>query len=212
MSTLSNMPAPQLDIVPERRTAGRRENDIRNESLVRLFNQMPGGILCCDRDWYITFANPEAVKLLRITPEEMRTRNHWEIFPEKIGTDIERTYRGVMATGEAAHMEYFCAPRDIWLDTHVLPTPEGVTIYFRDITDRKGAELLRDSASRQLLQVLEATTDAVVSISRDGSITFLNRRARELLAVKGDLMAKTSGRSSRLQSGTASIPTSTTAP
>jgi PAS domain S-box-containing protein len=190
MSTLSNMPAPQLDIVPERRSAGRRENDIRNESLVRIFNQLPGGILCCDRNWFITFANSEAVRLLRLTPEEMSTKNHWEIFPEKIGTDIERTYLGVMETGEAAHMEHFCAPRDIWLDTHVLPAPEGVTIYFRDITDRKGAELLRDSASRQLLQVLEATTDAVISISRDGSITFLNRRARELLAVKGDLVGK----------------------
>jgi PAS domain S-box-containing protein len=190
MSTLSNMHAPQIDIFPERRSAGRRESDARNESLVRLFNQIPGGILCCDRDWYITFANPEAVKLLRLTPEEMRAKNHWEIFPEKIGTDIERTYRSAMETGEAAHMEHFCAPRDIWLDTHVIPTDEGVTIYFRDITDRKGAELLRDSASRQLLQVLEATTDAVVSISREGNVTFLNRRARELLTAKGDLVGK----------------------
>ena len=190
MSTLSKMHDPQIDIFPERRSTGRRESDARNESLVRLFNQIPGGILCCNRDWYITFANPEAVKLLRLTPEEMSAKNHWEIFPEKIGTDIERTYLDVMETGDPAHMEHFCSPRDIWLDTHVLPTPEGVTIYFRDITDRKGAELLRDSASRQLLQVLEATTDAVVSISRDGNITFVNRRARELLAVKGDLLGK----------------------
>jgi PAS domain S-box-containing protein len=40
------------------------------------------------------------------------------------------------------------------------------------------------------LQVLEATTDAVLSVNRDGRLTFLNRRARELLAVKGDLLGK----------------------
>jgi PAS domain-containing protein len=67
---------------------------------------------------------------------------------------------------------------------------EGIAVYFRDVTDHKGAQLLRDSASRQLLQVLEATTDAVVSVNRDGNFTFLNRRARELLAIKGDLVGK----------------------
>ena len=190
MSTLTNSHAAQFDITPERKGIGRRQSDIRNESLVRLLNQMPDGVLCCDRDWRITYANPEAVRLLGLTPELMNTKSHWEIFPEKIGTEIERIYRGVMATDEAAHFEYFCAPRDIWLDTHVLPTVEGVTIYFRDVTDHKGAQLLRDSASRQLLQVLEATTDAVVSVNRDGNFTFLNRRARELLAVKGDLVGK----------------------
>jgi PAS domain S-box-containing protein len=191
MSTMTNSHAAQFDITPERKGFGRRQSDTRNESLVRLLNQMPDGVLCCDRDWRITFANPEAIRLLRLTSEEMSTKNHWEIFPEKIGTEIERIYRGVMDSGEPSHFEFFCAPRDIWLDTHVLPTNEGVTIYFRDITDHKGAQLLRDSASRQLLQVLEATTDAVVSISREGNFTFLNRRARELLAVKGDLVGKT---------------------
>ncbi len=150
MSSLSNMQAPQLDIFPERRNSVGAKTTRATRALSASSTRYPDGILCCDRNWHITFANPEAMKLLRLTPEEMRAKNHWEIFPEKIGTDIEQAYRGVMATGEADHMEYFCAPRDIWLDTHVLPTPEGVTIYFRDITDRKGAELLRDSASRQL--------------------------------------------------------------
>jgi PAS domain S-box-containing protein len=190
MSTLTNSHAGQLEISPERKGIGRRQSDIRNESLVRLLNQMPDGVLCCDRDWRITYANPEAIRVLQLTLEDMSAKNHWEIFPETIGTQIERIYHEVMATGETAHFEYFCAFRDIWLDTHVLPTMEGVTVYFRDVTDRKGAELLRDSASRQLLQVLEATTDAVVSVSREGNFTFLNRRARELLAVKGDLVGK----------------------
>ncbi|WP_051978569.1 PAS domain-containing protein [Edaphobacter aggregans] len=190
MSTVSNPLAPQLDISPGRRGFGRRQSDALNESLSRLLNQMPDGVLCCDRDWRITFANPAAVGLLHLTPEQMSTMNHWEIFPEKIGTEMDRIYRRVMETGECAHFESFCDLRDVWLDSHVIPTAEGITIYFRDITDRKGAELLRDSASRQLLQVLEATSDAVVSINREGKFTFLNRRARELLAIKGDLVGK----------------------
>jgi PAS domain S-box-containing protein len=174
----------------KRQNHGRRNADDRNEQLGRLLTMIPSGVICCDPDWRVTFANSEAIKLLRLTPEELDSRTHWEIFPEKIGTEIEQVYRRVMHTGQPESIEYFCASRDVWLDTHVLPFSDGIAIVFRDITDRKGAELLRDAASRQLVQVLEATTDAVVSIDRQGIFTYLNRRARELLSIKGDLTGK----------------------
>ena len=44
--------------------------------------------------------------------------------------------------------------------------------------------------------MLEITTDAVVSVNHSGNFTFINRRANELLTLKGDLSAKTSGMSS----------------
>src|SRR5215468_3775303 len=134
---MSNTQAPQLDIATERRSFGRRQGDTRNEQLARVIAEIPDGILCCNHDWYITFANAEAVRLLHLTPEEMASKTHWEIFPEKIGSDVERIYRDAMRTGESSHFEYFCAPRDVWLDTHVIPTQEGVTIYFRNVTDHK---------------------------------------------------------------------------
>src|SRR5260370_1087578 len=95
-----------------------------------------------------------------------------------------------MDNGVSSHFEFYYAPYDNWVDLHVFPTDEGIACYYRDITDLKGAEYLRDAATRQLQQVLEATTDAVVSVNRDNRFTFLNRRANELLALKRDLLGK----------------------
>ncbi|HMF53613.1 MAG TPA: PAS domain-containing protein, partial [Edaphobacter sp.] len=50
--------------------------------------------------------------------------------------------------------------------------------------------LLRESASQRLLQVLEATTDCVVSINREHRFTFLNRKARDLLTLNGALAGR----------------------
>jgi PAS domain S-box-containing protein len=188
MLSMSNPQAPQLDISSERRGHGRRQDDIRNEQLARLLTRLPEAVFCMDHDWRITYANHEACRIIQIGPEHINGPTHWESFPETVGSVIEDAYRTVMQTGVASHFEYYCQRCDVWLDVSVLPTEEGIAVSFRDITDRKGAELLRDSASRQLVQVLEATTDAVVSIDRDGNFTFLNRKARELLAVKGDLI------------------------
>ena len=173
-----------------RTSTGRRSEDAQRDYLARLVSQMPEAVVCFDRQWRITFANDEAYRISRITPDDLNGRSHWDIFPEMVGTQLEQTYRAVMQSGEPAHIEYFCKPFDLWLDIHAFPMADGIAVYFRDITDRKGAELLRDAASNQLIQVLQATTDAVASVDRSGNFTFLNRRARELLAVKGDLIGK----------------------
>ncbi len=187
---MSNMRAILSGVPPDRRSLPRRQEDARNEQHSRLLLQIPDGILCIGRDWRITFANPEAIRIFQIDPRHLETLSIWETRPAMVDTELESQYRSVMETGLPWHLEHFSARCDLWLDLHVLPMTEGIAVIVRDITDRKGAELLRDSASRQLLQVLEATNDGVVSVNRDGDLTFLNRRARQLLAVKGDLLGK----------------------
>ncbi len=85
---------------------------------------------------------------------------------------------------------YYPEPLDIWFKVSARPYEDGIIIFSSDITDRKGAEFLRDASVRQLGQVLEITTDAVVSLNHDWNFTFINRRAKELLNPKGELLGK----------------------
>jgi PAS domain S-box-containing protein len=181
----------QADPSANRSGPARREDDLRNERLARLLGQVTEGIICVDRNWKVTFANDEACYRSRITTADIGgERTYWDIYPHLIGTDLEQFYRNVMRTGEKAHVEYYSERIDAWLDVSVYPTDEGIALYYHDITDRKGAEFLRDASVRQLRQVLETTTDAVASIDRDWNISFLNRRAKELLSRKGELLGK----------------------
>ena len=169
---------------------GRREEEMRNERLARLISQVTEGIICVDRNWVVTFANDEARQRGRITEEDIGVKTLWEVFPHRVGTEFERIYRGVMRTGQKAHVEYYSERIDSWIDLSICPTDEGIALYYQDITDRKGAEFLRDTSIRQLRQVLETTTDAVATIDRDWKISFLNRRAKELLSPKGEVLGK----------------------
>jgi PAS domain S-box-containing protein len=186
---MSTSPA-STGAAPKRQGLGRRESDNRYTQLARLLSQVQEGILCLDRDWVITFANDEAFRRSRVTPADINKRTYWEVYPYVIGTALEAAYRSVMETGEATQIEYFCEPIDTWVYVHVCPTHEGLALYYQDITDRKRAEAVRDASVRQLHQVLEATTDAVISLNRNWEFTFLNRRAAELLNLRGDLLGK----------------------
>ncbi len=173
-----------------RRARFRREADAEHDHLARLLARIPEAILCFDRNWVVTYANAEAARISRVEPADIHNKTHWELFPETLGTDLERAYRGVMESRLPQQIEYFYEPFDVWVDIHILPTDEGVALYYRDITSRKRAELLRDASARQLHEVLETTFDAVVSFNRDWNYTYLNRRAKDLLSVKGDLLGK----------------------
>lgn len=186
---MSNMPIPD-NVSEEKRSHIRRQSDAQNAQYAELLFQLPDGIIYINRDWQITFANQEAIKVGAIEPHQVNAGTIWEVFPQLLDTELETQYRAVMRTGVPAHLEHFSVRRDRWLDLHILPSAEGIALVLRDITDRKGAELLRDVASRHLLQVLEATSDAVITVNRQGRVTFLNRRAHELLAPVGDLLGK----------------------
>ncbi|HEU4635729.1 MAG TPA: PAS domain-containing protein [Edaphobacter sp.] len=186
---MTNPPTPAESAL-ERRTLNRRQIDLENEQFAQLLLRIPDGVACINRDWQITFVNQEAARVGGIEPQHVGSGTIWEMFPQILGTPLAERYRQVMETGVGCQLEHFSARRDLWLDITILPTQDGIAVVFRDVTDRKGAELLRDSAARQLLRVLEATSDAVITLNRSGQFTFLNRRAQELLSPKHDLLGK----------------------
>jgi PAS domain S-box-containing protein len=178
---MSDSIVAKAPVILNRRAQFRRESDAENDTLARLVAMLPEAILCFDRNWVITYANAEAIRISRIEPTDIHTKTHWQLFPETIGTAVERTYRTVMQMREPRHIEHFYAPFDIWIDVHILPTEEGVALYYRDVTDRKRAESLRDSAVEQLQQIFDASPDSIVCINRNWVCTFANRAALDIL-------------------------------
>jgi PAS domain S-box-containing protein len=58
----------------------------------------------------------------------------------------------------------------------------GIVVVFRDITERRAAERERERITQQLVQVMGATTDAIVSVNRDWVMTYLNPAAEQIYA------------------------------
>jgi PAS domain S-box-containing protein len=158
--------------------------------LAALVERLSEAVLCCDRNWCITYANAAARSISRITDADLNHKSHWELFPETLGTEVERTYRRVLESQTPGQLEHYYAPFDIWVSVRVLPTDEGVALYYQDITANKRAEKHRANISSQLEQVFEITTDGIVVLDREWNLTYLNRRGRELLAPMTDLVGK----------------------
>jgi diguanylate cyclase (GGDEF)-like protein/PAS domain S-box-containing protein len=121
-----------------------------------IFDNMTEGFAVINHDWTIQQINAAGLRIAQRTATEVLGHNHWEVWPEGLGTDVERLYRRVMKTRIADRMEYlltFSNGISTWFETTAYPSLDGgLAVFFRDINERKRNEkLIRDAGQHDSL-------------------------------------------------------------
>jgi PAS domain S-box-containing protein len=151
-------------------TTGDRAGQVR---VTRVLEAMPAGFYSLDRDWRFTYVNIEAERLLGRTREELLGEVLWEAFPAAVNSVFEDSYRTAVRTGEPIAFDaYYPAPLDGWYELRAWPSPDGLSVYFLEVTQRRrsqdraerGAERLALLA--QVSAELSGTLDAEVAAAR----------------------------------------------
>ena len=93
-----------------------------------------------DRDWHYMYLNESAVSAFGCTREQILGRSVWEMYPDLVGTELERQLRRAMDNRIPVVFEYHDETRDTWWDSRFYPAPEGLTVFASDITQRKRSE------------------------------------------------------------------------
>ena len=90
--------------------------------------------------WEFTYLNPVAETLLGYHRSELLGKNFWDKFPELIGTDTELNYRQVMSDQVPVEFEAVDSSGKVWFEMHAYPSGGGISVFFRDVTERKRSE------------------------------------------------------------------------
>ena len=131
------------------------------------------GLMGLDRDWTIRYANAEAGRLVGRPRSELIGRDHWDLFPEALGTITEANYRRVVAERVGVEFEYHHATWDRWFAIKADPAAGGgITAMFRDITGKKRAEaeLRRSEATLRAFYDSSPVHMGLVEPTDDGDV------------------------------------------
>jgi len=164
-----------------RRSAQRaREAENARQQVSSILNSITDAFCAVDRTWRFTYLNAEAIRLFRevfrLVPGELLGKNPWEVFPEAKGSPFEPELRHAMTDKVTVTFDAFYPASQRWLDVRAYPSPDGLSIFFRDITERRQLE----EALRQQAQVIDQIHDAVVSTDINGYVTSWNKGAERL--------------------------------
>jgi len=111
-----------------------------NERMENMLESLTDGFCAVDRDWRITYINGRALEMaapLNKSRGGLLGRNLWDEFEDLHGTSVAADCRRAMEQRQTVTREFYYKRLQCWLDMRIYPSPDGLTLYFQDITQRK---------------------------------------------------------------------------
>ena len=107
----------------------------QQQLLASLVDRLSDAVLVLDDAWRISYANKHAQQISHISPESINRDTLWELYPEIVGTDLERTYREAVALQQERRVEaFYYEPFKTWYELLIRPLGDGVLVEYRDVT------------------------------------------------------------------------------
>lgn len=95
------------------------------------------GVCTIDREFRFTYLNRIAETLMGLAADEVLGKVVWEVIPQIKDTPAEAALLRVLETGEPDRIPNFATRLGHWYDIGINPSPDGLTVYIRDITEMK---------------------------------------------------------------------------
>ncbi len=148
--------------------------------LKSILERITDAFVALDKNWCYTYMNKKAGEIFNRQPEQMIGKHIWTEFPEGIGQPFYKAYHKAMAEQQYIYLEEYYTPYDKWFENHIYPSPEGLSIYFRDITHTKKQFLNIQESEERFRQLFENSMDAILLTAPDGSIYSANPAATRM--------------------------------
>jgi PAS domain S-box-containing protein len=121
----------------------------KTAELSEIFERITDGFIALDNQWRYTYVNAQVANLLGHTPAYFIGKNIWTDFQ---GSDNQtyffEPYNTAFQQQHYRFFELYYPPLQIWLETHIYPSPSGLSVYFRNITEKKKADEEAEKARR----------------------------------------------------------------
>lgn len=138
--------------------------------LRRVYERITDGFFGVNTDWEYTYVNEEGARLVDRDREELLGTVVWEAFPDLAGSPFEEALRTAMDAQTTTSVEDYYPPHDRWYAVRVYPAEDGISIYFRDVSDQKQREHLLERYET----LVETVGDPMYILDADGRIEMAN--------------------------------------
>ncbi|HMH34966.1 MAG TPA: PAS domain S-box protein, partial [Puia sp.] len=167
--------ALSIDVTDRKKTAQALEAAYSEKNTI--LESIGDAFFAVDKNWTVNYWNNHAEKVLMVARNEIVGKNLWDVFSGSIGSESYKRYHEALETNEIIHFEDYYETLNTWYEISAYPSRNGLSVYFKDITERKLIEH-RLRAERNLLRTL------IDNLPH--SVYFKDKYARKLISNKVD--------------------------
>jgi PAS domain S-box-containing protein len=133
--------------------AARETAEALSKRLRNTLDDISDGFMLLYYDWTCVFLNVNAERLLKVSMRDLRGKNVLQLVPGLAGNKFHKQYERAFNTGQTVRFQEFSTFSNKWLSVEATPTPEGLAVYFRDVTEQRARSeelrLLQAAVSHQ---------------------------------------------------------------
>ncbi|GAA0296186.1 PAS domain S-box protein [Halarchaeum salinum] len=144
------------------------------------FERVSDAFFALDEEWRVTYVNERAAALLGRSIDGLRGATVWAEFED--ADAFRRQYEHAMATQERVTFTAHYAPLDAHFEVSAYPSETGLSVYFRDVSERVDRERRLECHEA----IVETVWDGVYALDGDGQFTLVNEAYCDLLGVERD--------------------------
>lgn len=155
-------------------------------------NQISDGFVSLDSDWCYTYVNDKAGEFLGRSPESLIGKHIWTEFPDDFGLPFCKAHYKAVETQQTQYFINYYQPFDKWFENRIYPSPDGLSIYFTDFTERKKAEIALKESEKYLDNIIDNIGDPVFVKDSESRLLLVNDAFCKIFnSSKEDVIGKT---------------------
>ncbi|HKB52412.1 MAG TPA: PAS domain S-box protein [Ramlibacter sp.] len=157
-----------------------------SQRLATTLESITDAFFTLDPQMRFSYVNTEAQRLLQRARGELLGRLIWDEFPAALGTAFETNYRRALAEHCTVAFEAQYAPLGTWFNVKAYPSPEGLAVYFQDVTQRRRSQDALRESERELRALAESMPQIVWMADVDGATNYCNQRWLEFTGLTSE--------------------------
>ncbi len=131
------------------------------ESKNRTLESIGDAFYSLDHQYAVTYWNHRAEKLTDVPRDEILGRNIWEFLGENANPDFRVNISNAFIENQPTQFETFDPYLKTWLEVNIYPSEEGLSIFLKDISERKEAEKEIAQFNERFAIISNASNDAI---------------------------------------------------
>ncbi len=105
-----------------------------------MIGRISDGLVSLDTEGYYTYVNTKAGQILNRKPGDLLGKNIWKEFPQFLEQPFFKAYERAVSSQSYVFLEVYDRSVARWIENHIYPSPNGISILIMDITESKRKE------------------------------------------------------------------------